>query len=78
MKTVLETIMDCSSIFYKGLIAAICFQVNVQLAAVMTVAYLINFGASLYYVHIKMQEDKQFLEAVREAIEKTVNENEKS
>lgn len=73
MKSFIENGMDATSVLFRLFLAAICLQVNNNLAVLMITFYILNTVFSVYYLHLKAKEEEQFLIAVKKAIEKEVN-----
>lgn len=70
MKTAIESMLDGTAIMYRLFIAAICYSVNPNLTILMSIFYLSNFGLTMYYLHLKEQEDREFILMAQEAIKR--------
>lgn len=78
MKSMLETILDGSGVMFRLFLAAICYKVSPDMTILMCIFYLINFGFSAYYIHLREKEDKEFIEMAQEAIKKASEEYERN
>lgn len=78
MKTAVETVLDATSVLYRLFIAAILYQVNPNIAILVFIFYGINIAFTFYYLHLKAEEDKQFISMVHDAIERSKNKNEET
>lgn len=78
MKSILEFLLDGTSILYRLFLAAICYQVAPELTKLLVIFYLANFGMTAYYLHLVNKEDRQFLNMIRDAIEKKSKETDET
>ncbi len=78
MKSAVETVLDATSVLYRLFLATILYQVNPNLTMLMVLFYAINVGFTFYYLHLKAEEDKQFISMVHDAIERSKNKNEET
>jgi hypothetical protein len=69
MKSFLENALDATSVLYRLFLAAICYQVNPNLAMIMVSFYVANVALTVYYMVLKAKEDKEFIETLKGKIE---------
>lgn len=72
MKLILENVLEFTSILIRVILCLICYKVHANLTLLMAVFYFVYVAATMYYTHLKNEEEKEFLEQVRNAIENSV------